>query len=55
MVEKILNNTSPYEKIRAPHEVSLHSSTLMKKKDSENTQKATKEAVTVFNEYLLLC
>ena len=28
MVEKILNNTTPYGKIRAPHEGSLHSSTL---------------------------
>ena len=29
MVEKILNNTSPYGKIRASHEGSLHSSTLI--------------------------
>ena len=29
MVEKILNNTTPYEKIRASHEGSLHSSTLI--------------------------
>ena len=28
MVEKKLNNTTPYEKIRASHEGSLHSSTL---------------------------
>ena len=28
MVEKILNNTTPYGKIRASHESSLHSSTL---------------------------
>ena len=28
MVEKILNNTTPYGKIRALHEDSLHSSTL---------------------------
>ena len=28
MVEKILNNTTPYGKIRALHEGSLHSSTL---------------------------
>ena len=28
MVEKILNNTTPYRKIRASHEGSLHSSTL---------------------------
>ena len=27
-VEKILNNTTPYEKIRASREGSLHSSTL---------------------------
>ena len=27
-VEKILNNTTPYGKIRASHEGSLHSSTL---------------------------
>ena len=29
MVEKILNNTTPYGKIRASHEGSLHSSTLI--------------------------
>ena len=28
MVEKILKNTTPYGKIRAPHEGWLHSSTL---------------------------
>ena len=28
MVEKILNSTTPYGKIRASHEGSLHSSTL---------------------------
>ena len=28
MVEKILNNTTPYGKIRVSHEGSLHSSTL---------------------------
>ena len=28
MVEKIVNNTTPYGKIRASHEGSLHSSTL---------------------------
>ena len=28
MVEKILNNTTPYGKIRASHEGLLHSSTL---------------------------
>ena len=28
MVEKILNNTTPYGKIRASHEGPLHSSTL---------------------------
>ena len=28
MVEKILNNTTPYGKIRASHDGSLHSSTL---------------------------
>ena len=32
MVEKILNNTTPYGKIRASHEGSLHSSTLRDKK-----------------------
>ena len=31
MVEKILNNTTPYRKIRASHEGSLHSSTLRSK------------------------
>ena len=30
MVEKILNNTTPYGKIRASYEGSLHSSTLRK-------------------------
>ena len=29
MVEKILNNATPYGKIRASHEGSLHSSTLI--------------------------
>ena len=29
MIEKILNNTTPYGKIRASHEGSLHSSTLI--------------------------
>ena len=29
MVEKILNNTTPYGKIRASHEGSLHSSALI--------------------------
>ena len=29
MVETILNNTTPYRKIRASHEGSLHSSTLI--------------------------
>ena len=29
MVEKILNNTTPYGKIKASHEGSLHSSTLI--------------------------
>ena len=29
MLEKILNNTTPYGKIRASHEGSLHSSTLI--------------------------
>ena len=33
MVEKILNNTTPYGKIRASYEGSLHSSTLMKPTD----------------------
>ena len=35
MVEKKLNNTTPYRKIRASHEGSLHSSTL-----NENLQEA---------------
>ena len=30
MVEKILNDTTPYGKIRASHEGSLHSSTLIR-------------------------
>ena len=33
MVEKILNNTTPYGKIRASHEGSLHSSTLIDMKE----------------------
>ena len=34
MIEKILNNTTPYGKIRASHEGSLRSSTLNVKKTS---------------------
>ena len=34
MVEKILNNTTPYGKIRASHEGSLHSSTLIPNHDT---------------------
>ena len=30
MIDKILNNTTPYGKIRASHEGSLHSPTLIK-------------------------
>ena len=33
MVEKILNNTTPYGKIRASHEGLLHSSTLTSNHD----------------------
>ena len=33
MVEKILNNTTPYGKNRASHEGSLHSSTLSQRRD----------------------
>ena len=36
MVEKILNNTTPYGKIRASHKGSLHSSTLREVKDVFN-------------------
>ena len=32
MIEKILNNRTPYGKIRASHEGSLHSSTLIGQK-----------------------
>ena len=39
MVEKILNNTTPYGKIRASHEGSLHSSTLMDFKNSMTDHK----------------
>ena len=47
MIEKILNNTTPYGKIRSSHEGSLHSSTLKKYydfyknefKEPENTHK----------------
>ena len=36
MVEKILNNTTPYGEIRASHEGSLHSSTFpVKKRDHD--------------------
>ena len=35
-VEKILNNTTPYGKIRASHEGSLHSSTLMEMEKSSS-------------------
>ena len=41
MVEKILNNTTPYGKIRASHEGSLHSSTL-------RIRRFNKESMTVF-------
>ena len=41
MVEKILNNTTPYGKNRASHEGSLHSSTL--------TEDSLKEKYTQFN------
>ena len=37
MVEKILNNTTPYGKIRASHEGSLHSSTLNTSYDHVNS------------------
>ena len=36
MVEKILNNTTPYGKIRASHEGSLHSSTLTSQNSIDN-------------------
>ena len=36
MVEKILNNTTPYGKIRASHEGSLHSSTLIDNNHGQN-------------------
>ena len=36
MVEKILNNTTPYGKIRALHEGSLHSSTLIEEEKRGN-------------------
>ena len=35
MVEKILNNTTPYGKIKASHEGSLHSSTLIDESELE--------------------
>ena len=35
MVEKILNDTTPYGKIRASHEGSLHSSTLIDESELE--------------------
>ena len=37
MVEKILNNTTPYGKIRASHDGSLHSSTLKVKLYDSNS------------------
>ena len=36
MVEKILNNSTPYGKIRASHEGSLHSSTLTAEKENDD-------------------
>ena len=50
MVEKILNNTTPYGKIRASHEGSLHSSTLMQKQISpikSERYSITEEAVKI--------
>ena len=41
MVEKILNNTTPYGKIRASHEGSLHSSTLTYLLSTVRTQTLT--------------
>ena len=44
MVEKILNNTTPYGKIRASHEGSLHSSTLIvREKSSKNEMNPSKK------------
>ena len=49
MVEKILNNTTPYGKIRASHEGSLHSSTLIDKQGTEwwNSFKNTLKYLTI--------
>ena len=44
MVEKIFNNTTPYGKIRASHEGSLHSSTL--KLLNQLTWKMTTESMS---------
>ena len=38
MVEKILNNTTPYGKIRASHEGLLHSSTLSNNEQQNQRQ-----------------
>ena len=47
MVEKILNNTTPYGKIRASREGSLHSSTLSKLRSN------LRKVKNVFNKPLL--
>ena len=52
MVEKILNNTTPYGKNRASHEGSLHSSTL---KDKYPNFEVGLKCILTVNPYLLVC
>ena len=47
MVEKILNNTTPYGKIRASHEGLLHSSTLTQSQFPHGGRKARFREPTV--------
>ena len=49
MVEKILNNTTPYGKIRASHEGSLHSSTLNEFKNNFPLQPIKKCPISKFH------
>ena len=47
MVEKILNNTTPYGKIRASHEGLLHSSTLILKKVASHNSCMRRDGIVV--------
>ena len=54
MVEKILNNTTPYGKIRASHEGSLHSSTLKVNKKWLFSIVDWKHQKTTIDEFLII-